>query len=371
MSEDLDTKKILFFFNQGRAKRINSTEDIPSEFFYFYKQFQNEHYEVDFIEMDPMQKQTFINKLLKFIDKLMRKLTNLPFYSHQIFNSKNLKKIKGSDILMFTNETLGYSTMLFFLFFYRKKRKIIFTMGLLDDFNNNQKKFLKRILLIGYIKIFDKFFFLSEIEYNFALNVYSEKKSKFYYLPFAVDNNFWNPTNSLENRKKILFVGNDLKRDYLSIVNIATEMQDYEFIFVTERLDNNEMPKNVTLHKSSWRSNKLTDKQLREIYNQSRLSLIPLRDTLQPSGQSVALQSIAMGVPVMISNTKGFWGNKNFENMRNIFIIETSDSWKEKIIEIYNNLELLNHISINAKNTAYEEFNTEILFEKLKHSIFD
>ena len=30
MPEDLDTKKILFFFNQGRAKRINSTEDIPS-----------------------------------------------------------------------------------------------------------------------------------------------------------------------------------------------------------------------------------------------------------------------------------------------------------------------------------------------------
>ena len=46
----------------------------------------------------------------------------------------------------------------------------------------------------------------------------------------------------------------------------------------------------------------------------------------------------------MISNTKGFWGNKNFENMRNIFIIETSDSWKEKIIEIYNNLELLNQV---------------------------
>ena len=59
-------------------------------------------------------------------------------------------------------------------------------MGLLDDFNNNKKKFLKRILLTGYIKIFDKFFFLSEIEYNFALNVYSEKKSKFYYLPFAM-----------------------------------------------------------------------------------------------------------------------------------------------------------------------------------------
>jgi len=371
MSEDLDTKKILFFFNQGRARRIDSNEGIPSEFFYFYKQFQNEHWEVDFIEMDPMPKKTLINNLIKFTDKLLRKLTNLPFYSHQIFNSKNLKKIKNSDILMFTNETLGYSTMLFFLFFYRKKKKAIFTMGLFDEFKNNQKKFLKRILLIVYIKTFDKFFFLSDIEYNFALNVFSEKKSKFYYLPFAVDNNFWKSTNSLNNRKKILFVGNDLKRDYLSIVNIATEMQDYEFIFVSERFDNYKMPKNVTLFASSWRSNKLTDKELREIYDQSRLSLIPLIDTLQPSGQSVALQSIAMGVPVMISNTKGFWGNKNFENLSNIFMIETNDSWKEKIIEIYDNLELLNKISTNAKNVAYEEFNTEILFEKLKHLVFD
>ena len=95
MSEDLDTKKILYFFNQGRAKRINSNEDIPSEFFYFYKQFQNEHCEVDFIEMDPMQKQTFINKLLKFIDRLMRKLTNLPFIHTKYSIVKILKKLKA------------------------------------------------------------------------------------------------------------------------------------------------------------------------------------------------------------------------------------------------------------------------------------
>ena len=38
---------------------------------------------------------------------------------------------------------------------------------------------------------------------------------------------------------------------------------------------------------------------------------------------------------------------------------------------ITNDLDLLNQISINAKNIAYEEFNTEILFEKLKHLIFD
>ena len=46
---------------------------------------------------------------------------------------------------------------------------------------------------------------------------------------------------------------------------------------------------------------------LKEIYDKSFISLIPLKDSLQPSGQSVALQSMSMMVPVIITKTVGFW----------------------------------------------------------------
>ena len=38
---------------------------------------------------------------------------------------------------------------------------------------------------------------------------------------------------------------------------------------------------------------------------ESKITIIPLKNTLQPSGQSVALQSMANGTPVLISKTDG------------------------------------------------------------------
>ena len=51
-----------------------------------------------------------------------------------------------------------------------------------------------------------------------------------------------------------------------------------------------------------------------------------MKESLQPSGQSVALQSIACGTPVLITKTGGFWDNKNFKDKDNIFFAMKNDS---------------------------------------------
>ena len=53
----------------------------------------------------------------------------------------------------------------------------------------------------------------------------------------------------------------------------------------------------------------LTDTELKEIYEKSRITIIPLKQTLQPSGQSVAMQSMLIGTPVIISEIDGLWAN--------------------------------------------------------------
>ena len=40
------------------------------------------------------------------------------------------------------------------------------------------------------------------------------------------------------------------------------------------------------------------------------MTIIPLKNSIQPSGQSVALQSMACGTPVVITETFGFWDKK-------------------------------------------------------------
>ena len=51
-----------------------------------------------------------------------------------------------------------------------------------------------------------------------------------------------------------------------------------------------------------------------EVYKKSGLTIIPLKNSYQPSGQSVTLQSMAVGTPVMITKTDGFWDLNSFAN---------------------------------------------------------
>ena len=71
--------------------------------------------------------------------------------------------------------------------------------------------------------------------------------------------------------------------------------------------------------------------EIKEFYKKARLTILPIKNTLQPSGQSVALQSISMGVPVIITETMGFWDFTNFKNNKNILFVENNkvETWKK------------------------------------------
>ena len=82
----------------------------------------------------------------------------------------------------------------------------------------------------------------------------------------------------------------------------------------------------------------MTDLELKKLYQKASVTIIPLLESLQPSGQSVALQSIACGTPVIITRTDGFWDKVNFKDEKNIFFIEndTLDNWCEIINKVLN-----------------------------------
>ena len=98
---------------------------------------------------------------------------------------------------------------------------------------------------------------------------------------------------------------------------------------------------------------------------------IPLVESLQPSGQSVALQAMAMGVPVMISDTPGFWDRENLINNKNIFLVncKTVDDWTEEIKKVLEKQDLLKEISKNARITVEKHYDKNLLFKKLEELI--
>ena len=83
--------------------------------------------------------------------------------------------------------------------------------------------------------------------------------------------------------------------------------------------------KNLNLFKGSFGSKDLKDSQLRDLYNNARLIILPLKNSYQPSGQSVTLQAMSCGRSVVISKTEGFWDTKNFKNKEHLFFVEKND----------------------------------------------
>ena len=139
------------------------------------------------------------------------------------------------------------------------------------------------------------------------LHLFFQNTKKECFLPFPVDNEFWDKDRAESTPENIiLFIGNDGKRDYELVASIAKEMNKYNFIFVSKQMNKKSLTKNVELIEGKWADNEITDSESRNIFNKSVISIIPLKDSLQPSGQSVALQSMAMKVPVIISRTSGF-----------------------------------------------------------------
>ena len=158
------------------------------------------------------------------------------------------------------------------------------------------------------------------------------------------------------------------------IIKIASELPNLKFNILTSEISKeNELPHNINLITSNWNESILTDIEMKKYYTESRLSVIPLKNSIQPSGQSVALQSMICKTPVIISKTDGFWDPNLFRNNENILFPENNslDAWCENIKKIINDEELANKISKNSYYTVTTKLNMEKFILDLKEIIFD
>jgi glycosyltransferase involved in cell wall biosynthesis len=146
-------------------------------------------------------------------------------------------------------------------------------------------------------------------------------------------------------------------------------MPNENFIIVSNKINKDILKyENFTLYDSDWKTNKLTDEELKSIFNECKLSIIPIKtSSLQPSGQSVALQSFAMEVPVMMSNFKGVWDKDLLLHMENIFFVEEAsvDCWINNINLLLDQKELQEKLIHNARKLIDENLNLSNFYKRL------
>ena len=122
------------------------------------------------------------------------------------------------------------------------------------------------------------------------------------------------PQKKLKSEKYVLAIGNDLARDWSILVSAWDK--DFPMLKIVTSLPIKNKKSNITVMRGDWHTQALTDLQIRDLYCNSEFVILPLKETFQPSGQSVCLQAMACSKAVLISNIKGIWDKKTFKTQR-------------------------------------------------------
>lgn len=336
------SKKITYFFLNGRIKRITDNKPYPVEMFYGYEYLNKKFLDVSIIEAKPTVIRTFIQNN---IEHRIGHILKIPILFSYFMSFKNYFAIRKRDILIFSNHRAlisAYPMLVLSKLFRKSYVSIVFFMGLLNKFPENIFLYKFKLYFIkNILKFSNKVYFLNKSELARANELFPELNNIFEYYPFSVDLNFWKNEKQIKSND-VLFIGNDGQRNYDVVVNLVNKLNNVSFTIVSKFIDKNKIKnKNCKIIEGSWDDQLLSDLDILELYNTSKITIIPLKDSLQPSGQSVALQSMACGTPVLISKTKGFWDYENFINDQNIFFISKNNlqEWVDKISLLINSSE--------------------------------
>jgi len=169
--------------------------------------------------------------------------------------------------------------------------------------------------------------------------------------PFGVDVDFWTPASA--EKEFILAVGNDGRRDYATLVAAALGL-DVPVKILTARPLPDPLPPHIQHLRGSWHAPAVTDDELRDLYRRALAVVVPLEDSIQPSGQSVALQAMACGRPVILTRTRGLWTGDGFLDGRDLLLVDpgSAESLRAAMKRLLDDAALREQIGLSARRAV-------------------
>ena len=366
--------KVAFIYKDGPAKgritRLKQDIDckkFPTEFFYGYIQLKKEGMDVHIIDDDDLD---LINNQKKFF----RAINHFSYYFFglhlqtllTLIKHKNLNKLNQFSTLVVTTNLLGLAFSFLKKIGLIKSRIVFIGMGLCDLLDNPVRKWSIRWLLKSVTTIV-----ISKSELNILNNIFGTN-CDINYVPFGVDTHFWlTKKNHLEDKKYILSIGNDLNRDYITLISSWKETFPCLKIITSLPVKLNNK-KNIELISGDWSNQLLSDTEMLDYIQNAMFVVIPINPTFQPSGQSVCLQSMACSKAVIISSIDGIWDKKLLINNKTVELIPSQNSnYLSKKIEYFlANPDYVEEMGLNANKMLKTNFSIEIMADNLKKYIY-
>ncbi|MGE3853522.1 MAG: glycosyltransferase family 4 protein [Planctomycetota bacterium] len=163
-------------------------------------------------------------------------------------------------------------------------------------------------------------------EADYLLQQHLVSPHKLHVVQFGVDVNYWTPAGNGEaapGEGQVFAIGNDAGRDFVTLLKAigSHPLRLHTRIAVPDEL----ISPNVQLTRGDWRGQTLSDAEVRDEYRRARFVVVPLHESHQPQGQSVALQAMACGKAVVLTRTSGLWSPDHMRHGENCWLVEPGD----------------------------------------------
>jgi glycosyltransferase involved in cell wall biosynthesis len=356
--------KIVFVYNKGRVKKLEKVRLglTANEFYYGAIQLIERGWEVEFYEVDDLPRPSWGQKLadLLFKSHLLPTRVNGSLLMQVIKISKNFGK---PNVVVATSTSLAFAFGLLKSLGLIRPPIIALCMTLIYHKHSWLRDQINGFVLRG---IWTQLFGESELEG--IRKKYRVKAPHISVNPYGVDNDFWFPEGVEEDY--ILSVGNDSRRDYDTLIRTAGKL-DKPFIIVTAMKIPGPIPKNVTIIPGTKPSDDSIDDKLRDLIRRAACVVLPIKESIRPSGQSVCLQAMSCAKVVILSKTQGLWSNDILKHMENIIFVppENENALFEAILKVFENSDSRKKIGLKAQETITTEWNINQFANRLEDLI--
>lgn len=256
------------------------------------------------------------------------------------------------------------SSLLYMMIFkklFRKRTKfVMLNIGIMRTLKANKKSKIKYALMKWLLKELDGVVCLARCQKEYLENEYSFLMGKVFFVPLGVDTDYYQP--EYKNRKDyILSAGRDNGRDYKTVIETARLMPEREFHIVCSKRNLegvNTIPKNVKIFYD------MPSPELHKKYREAKMLLLITHDDLfrdgaDCSGQTVLLDAMASGLPVIASRKK--YLADYAEDQKEAVFVDFYDCANIKVAveSLLDNKGFRRNIAMRARQRVENEFSTE------------